>query len=296
MAKGRTNKVINPQEVMRIKKLVKTLILECMSGNGPGHIREIHLQVTEFRPEVPQHTVRARLSEMSRSENLEEKLSSFGSGFYGLYEKNNQLCSVVSYPDRGPWGDSRYRGNCSGHLLKDLILRFNCRSVFDPAEGGETSRDVVSGINTYLRKGIDYEGRDLTKGWDILTSTLPEKQFDLVFYHPPYHDIIRYSEDPRDLSNSTTLEDFERKLNQSIARIFEAVRSGGIMVVLIGDKRKHGAYYPLLRTLLMNQSIGQLKAIIIKVQHHCHSDQIFYSSPNPFLIPIRHEYCLIFQK
>ena len=24
------------------------------------------------------------------------------------------LTSVVSYPDRGPWGDNRYPGNCSG--------------------------------------------------------------------------------------------------------------------------------------------------------------------------------------
>ena len=24
--------------------------------------------------------------------------------------------SIVSYPNRGPGGSSRYRGNCSGHL------------------------------------------------------------------------------------------------------------------------------------------------------------------------------------
>jgi hypothetical protein len=89
--------------VIKITHTIKTLILEFMAGNGPGHIQEIHLQVVAFRPEVPQHTVRARLSEMSRSENLEEKLSSFGNGFYGLYEENKDLCSVVSYPDRGPW-------------------------------------------------------------------------------------------------------------------------------------------------------------------------------------------------
>jgi hypothetical protein len=93
---------------------------------------------------------------MSRRGSLEEKLKSFGHGFYGLYQENHDLCSVVSYPDRGPWGDSRYRGNCSGHLVKDLILRFNCRSVFDPTEGSGTVRDVVAGINRHLRKAIVY--------------------------------------------------------------------------------------------------------------------------------------------
>ena len=206
--------------MIKIRSAIKTLILEFMGNSGAGHIQEMHLQVVAFRHEVPQHTVRDRLSEMSRSENLEEKLSSFGNGFYGLYEENKHLCSVVSYPDRGPWGDARYRGNCSGYLVKDLILRFNCQSVFDPAEGSGTVREVVNGINQYLRRTIDYEGRDLTKGWDILSSPLPETQFDLLWYHPPYWDIIRYSDNPNDLSTCPTLKDFESKLNQSVERLF----------------------------------------------------------------------------
>jgi len=111
-------------EVVEIAETIKTLILEIVSGNGACHIQEIHLQVTGPRPEVPQHTVRARLSEMSRSENLEQRLKAFGNGFYGLYDENKSLRSVVSYPDRGPWGDASYRGNCSGYLVKDLNGQF----------------------------------------------------------------------------------------------------------------------------------------------------------------------------
>jgi hypothetical protein len=282
--------------VITIPQTIKTLILEFMAGNGTSHIQEIHLQVVAFRPEVPQHTVRARLSEMSRCDNLEEKLSSFGNGFYGLYEENKQLCSVVSYPDRGPWGNPQYRGNCSGHLVKDLILRFNCRSVFDPAEGSGTVRDVVTGINRYLKRAIDYEGRDLKDGWDILTGLLPERQFDLVWYHPPYWDMIRYSDNPNDLSTCRSLEEYEFKLNHSVEKLYRSVRPGGLMAILIGDKRKQGNYYALFRTLLVNSRLGQLKAIIIKIQHNCFSDRVSYGSRNPFLIPIKHEYCLIFQK
>ena len=266
-----------------------------MADNGSSHLKEIHLQVTEFKPEVPEHTVRARLSEMSRSDNLEEKLDALGNGFYGLYKETDNLCSVVSYPDRGPWGDNRYRGNCSGHLIKDIVLRFNCHSIFDPSEGGKTTKDVVQGINQYLQKEIKYEGRDLKDGFDLLSSEMPADQFDLVWYHPPYWDIIRYSNDERDLSNCKTLEDFELKLNLSCERLFNSVKSGGILAVLIGDKRRQGKYYVLMRKLLCNAKLGQLKAMIIKVQHNCSSDRRFYAA-NPFLIPIKHEYCLIFQK
>jgi hypothetical protein len=281
---------------MKIGQTIKTLILEFLESNGAGHLREIHLGVTEFRVEVPQHTVRARLSEMSRSDNLEEKLASLGDGFYGLYEENKDLCSVVSYPDRGPWGNAQYRRNCSGWLAKDLILRFKVESVFDPAEGSGTVKEVVEGINKHKAKSIRYEGRDLRKGWDILTSPLPERKFDMAWYHPPYWDIIRYSGDRRDLSNSQTLEDYETKLNQSAKRLFQAIKPGGILAILIGDKRKNGTYYPLMRSLLMNPGLGELRAIIIKVQHHCRSDNREYREGNPFMIPIKHEYCLVFQK
>ena len=120
----------------------------------------------------------------------------------------------------------------------------------------------------------------------MLTSPLPEGHFDLIFYHPPYWDIVRYSDSPKDLSTCRTLEDFECKLNRSIERLHKVVRSGGVLAVLIGDKRKEGNYYALLRTLLSNSNIGQLKAIIIKVQHNCSSDRVFYGSRNPFMIPI----------
>ena len=71
------------------------------------------------------------------------------------------------------------------------------------------------------------------------------------------------------------------------------MKPGGILVVLIGDKRKDGRYYPLLRTLLMNPMPGRLKAIIIKLQHNVRSERVRYSTGNPFLMPIRHEYCLV---
>jgi hypothetical protein len=283
-------------EVITIQKTVKTLILEIVKGNGPTHVQEFHLLISDLRPRVPQHTVRARLSEMSKSLNLEEKLKPFGRGFYSLYEESNDLNSVVSYPNRGPWGDSRYRGNCSGYLVKDLLLRFKCQSVFDPADGSGTVRDVVSGINQYLKRNIEYEGRDLRKGWDILSGPLPKKQFDLVYYHPPYWDIIQYSEDSHDLCNCNSLDDFESKLSKSAERVFRSVRPGGILAILIGDKRKNGKYYALFRTLLTNTNIGQLKAIIIKIQHNCKSERQTYSLRNLFLIPIKHEYCMVFQK
>jgi hypothetical protein len=39
------------------------------------------------------------------------------------FTPNNTLShgSILSFPDRGPWGNSRYRGNCSGHVYKRIF-------------------------------------------------------------------------------------------------------------------------------------------------------------------------------
>jgi len=236
------------------------------------------LGVTEIRVNAPQHTVRARLSELSRNTDLEEKLQSLGNGFYSLYEENQNMTSVVSYPDRGPWGGAGYRGNCSSHLVKDLILRFNCESVFDPAEGSGTVRDVVAGVNQYRKRNIGYEGRDIKDGWDVSTSPLPNELFDMVWFHPPYWNIISYSDTPQDFSSCENLNEFEEKLAESVERLFSVLKTGGILAVLIGDKRKNGEYFPLMRTLLADSKVGHLKAIIVKVQHNCRSNQRNYNS------------------
>lgn len=32
--------------------------------------------------------------------------------------------SIVSYKDRGNFGDSKYRGNCTGYIIRDLINNY----------------------------------------------------------------------------------------------------------------------------------------------------------------------------
>lgn len=46
--------------------------------------------------------------------------------------------SVVSFPDRGPWGKSNYRGNCTGHIVKGFVESYQRRKdglVIDPSVG-----------------------------------------------------------------------------------------------------------------------------------------------------------------
>ncbi len=268
---------------------IRTLLLEFVDANGACHLREMHVEILRHKPETPEHTIRARLSE-AVSDGLLDRL---GAGFYDVYAEDEGMTSVVSYPNRCPlWGDSRYRGNCDGRLIKDLILRYGARKVGDPMEGSGTSRDVVTGLNKYKRLGISYWGGDLRSGFDLTQQELPG-QYDFVWIHPPYWNIVEYRSGSTDLSNCESYERFREMLMVCLRRCYDALEIGGRLAVLIGDVRRSGRYTPLVKDVLSFPH-GEVRSIIIKVQHHCTSDRKRYGKMED--VPIRHEYCVVFKK
>jgi len=268
---------------------IRTLLLEFVDSNGASHIREMHIEIVRQKPGTPEHTIRARLSEAV----CDGLLNRLGEGFYDVYAEDEDMTSVVSYPNRGLWGESKYPGNCSGRLVKNLILKYGVKRVADPMQGSGTSRDIVEGLNKYKKTGISYWGGDLREGFDLTKQGLPGK-FDFVWIHPPYWNIIQYSNGkPNDLSNCENYEQFRRLLMVCLKRCYEALECGGRLAVLIGDVRRSGKYTPIVKDVL-NFPMGEIRSVIIKVQHHCSSDRKRYGKMED--VPIRHEYCVIFKK
>lgn len=204
--------------------------------------------------------------------------------------------SILSFPDRGEGGDPRYPGNCSPRVIQTLVEHLKPRFVVDPMEGSGTTRDVCAGL------GLRYLGLDLKDGFDLeaqpLRDVLPAPA-DLVFLHPPYHDMIRYSgevwgerRDPRDLSACASWDEFERRLGVVVRSCQGALSPCGHLAVLVGDLRRGGRYWSLLPAVLGALPGDSLQGILIKLQHHCRSDLRRYGGA---FIPIRHEYLVVFR-
>ena len=203
--------------------------------------------------------------------------------------------SVVSYPNRGPYGDSSYRGNCSGNIIKDLIKHFypgntKPKRFIEVFSGGGTGKDVANELN--LSNSLHL---DLNNGWDALTDEIPSGA-DFIFSHPPYWDIISYEKErnsysENDLSNQMPYEEFIKKLNIVNEKIYHSLIVGGRHATLIGDVRKQGTYYSIIKDM---NWYGDLESHIIKIQYNCMSDNKVYSNNN--FIPIKHEHLLIFKK
>ena len=214
-------------------------------------------------------------------------------------QQKRPLTSVVSYPERGGGGNNKYRGNCSPEIIKDLISHFNLKEINDYMCGSATTRDAASEM------GIESNVYDLHSGFDLLNHDIPERS-NFTFWHPPYMDIIQYSDvmysaaevqkkygyDPRqsDLSRIPTWEEFVKALNYCMMKQFCALEKGGRMAVLVGDIKKKGRLYSMICELVKP---GRLENIIIKTQHNCFSENTQYSGK---FIPIVHEYLLLLRK
>lgn len=104
------------------------------------------------------------------------------------------LTSLYHNDETGPYGDRRYPGNCSGGLIRDLLLFYRPERVFDPMEGSGTCKDVCREL------GIPCVSADLRYGVDACSAASYPRatRFPFVWVHPPnratdYHSIRRWA-------------------------------------------------------------------------------------------------------
>ena len=118
-----------------------------------------------------------------------------------LRELENHTGTILSFPERGPWGSSRYRGSCSGWIPAFFINKFHVSHMAEVFAGSGTTYDVCKDMNV-VYTGIDLNPNPPRNGiqtMDILDDSmdLPDGFYhaDMVFLHPPYPSIngIHYS-------------------------------------------------------------------------------------------------------
>ncbi len=74
---------------------------------------------------------------------------------------------------------------------------------------------------------------------------LGQTQADCLILHPPYHNIIRFSDDPRDLSACADLDAFLTAFAAVVRNAWELLRPGRFAALVIGDAYADGEWIPL---------------------------------------------------
>ncbi|HZJ82666.1 MAG TPA: DNA methyltransferase [Clostridia bacterium] len=229
--------------------------------------------------------------------------------------------TMWSFPSRGNWAthNSKYRGNWSPYIPRNLILRYSEKGdvVLDQFLGGGTTlietkllgrRGIGVDINN---SAIEIAKHNLLFG-DTGTCTqkvyrgdarnlnnIGDNTVDLICTHPPYSNIIKYSNNLDGDLSLLEISLFIREIKKVADESFRVLKSEKYCAILMGDVRRNKHIIPLGFSV-MQQFIEAgfiLKDLAIKEQHNCRTNSFWRSKSYKYnFLLIAHEYIFIFRK
>lgn len=231
--------------------------------------------------------------------------------------------TVWSFKSRGNWAthNGNYRGNWSPYIPRNVILRYSQENdlVLDFFCGAGTTAIESKLLNrNFIGFDINPQAIELAKNnlnfggilidepiIDLHTGDardlngIQDESIDLICSHPPYADIIQYTDNnPNDLSY-LSLESFLSEMEKVAQESYRVLKPGKYCAILIGDMRKKKNVVPLgFKTLDIFLKAGfQLQDLIIKRQHNCKTTGFWYNNSIKFnFLLLAHEYLAIFCK
>lgn len=240
---------------------------------------------------------------------------------WGPEEFELELNSVWSFPDRGKWAthDAKYRGNWSPYIARNLLLRYSNEEdlVLDQFIGGGTTlieakllnRNIIgvdineNALNICKAKcNFNYENEGkvyLHKGDARNLDFISDEKIDFICTHPPYANIIQYSENIKEDLSHLKIPEFLKEMEKVAHESYRVLKKDKYCAILMGDTRIKGHIQPLGFEVmkLFEKSGFKLKEIIIKEQHNCRATGYWKTNSIKYnFLLIAHEYLFIFKK
>ncbi len=202
--------------------------------------------------------------------------------------------TVWDFPIRGDWATHKgdYRGNFAPQIARNVILNYSAEGelVLDPMVGSGTTliearllnrRAVGLDINPNavaisqerLNFPVENNSKQSVRVGDVRDlSVCKDDTIDLILTHPPYANIVKYSDgkNPADLSSISNIHEFLDQFEIGLREMYRVLKPDHYCAILIGDTRKGQHYVPLSHFVLDRcLKVGfALKEEIIKTQHN----------------------------
>ena len=229
--------------------------------------------------------------------------------------------TVWSFPSRGDWAthNAKYRGNWSPYIPRNLILRYSNEQdiILDQFVGSGTTLIEAKLLNrNAIGVDINPESIELAKqqtdfefenGGKIRLYNgdarelyfIPDEYVDFICTHPPYANIIQYSDDICGDLSHLKVPDFLNQMEMVASESYRVLKEGKFCAVLMGDTRQKGHIIPMsFEVMKIFEKIGfKTKEIIIKEQHNCRATGYWKTNSIKYnFLLIAHEYLFVFKK
>ena len=237
-----------------------------------------------------------------------------------------ETTTVWSFRSRGDWAthSSEYRGNWSPYIPRNVILKYSSPGelVLDYFCGAGTTaveakllgrRCIALDINDraidLAKKNVDFNipsheslkiyEPELFVGDARDLSFLESNSIDLICAHPPYADIIHYTNHKEGDLSFLGINDFLKEMKKVACESYRVLKPGRQCAILIGDMRRHKHVVPLgFKLINIYLDAGfKLKELVIKRQHNCKTTGFWYKNSIKYnFLLLAHEYLPIFEK
>ena len=197
---------------------------------------------------------------------------------------------ILRYSELGDWVLDQFMGSGTT-LVEAKLLNRN-------AVGVDINPQSISISETNLQFQCETNPKIfIRKGNATDLNFIKNESIDLICTHPPYANIIKYSNGIEGDISLLGVEEFLTQMQKVAKEAYRVLKKGKMCAVMIGDVRKYGKVIPLgFRVMECFVKAGFTnKEIIIKEQHNCRSTDYWEKQNNNFLL-LAHEYIFIFQK
>ena len=210
---------------------------------------------------------------------------------------------MLRYTKAGDWVLDPFAGSGTT-LLESARLGRNCLGIELQASVARKVRSALKNLSDHTGSTVVLEVGDSRK-FHVQNSlqTHGVQSVQLVVLHPPYHDIIKFSKNRHDLSNTSTSAEFAKQFGKVVDNVSSVLDPGRVLAVVIGDKYEKGEWVPL-GFMLMNEVLKRryhLKSIVVKNFEETTGKRSqkelwrFRALAGGFYV-FKHEYIFIFQK